>query len=184
MKLSDLDPRTVGRAATDAVLARLSRLSLPLSPGVDLRWDTRGDTDLGLTVAQLCAWAQRGDLGDWADHEDAADALLTATEVLYRTPLGDAWDAAAAEACADDGPADSDPVACVLAAAWSRLRVCRGHAVTGAELARLASLSGQRLRQLVASGEIPATRGRGGTDTRVEAADARRWLASRGLAGW
>lgn len=185
MRLADLTPADVGRAATDAVLQRLSRLALPLSPGVTLRvGPAQGDTDLGLTVASLCAWAQRGELGDWEDHEDAADALLTATEVLYRAPLGDAWDGAVAAACAEDGPADTDPVACVLAAAWSRLRVCRGHAVTGTELARLASVAPSRVRQLVAAGEIAATRVRAGVDTRVEAAEARRWLAARGLTGW
>lgn len=184
MKLSDLDPQTVGREATTAVLERLARLSLPLSPGVMLRWDTQGDTGLGLTVADLCAWAQAGTLGDWADHEDAADALLTATEALYRAPLGDAWDGAVAAACAEDGPADSDPVACVLAASWSRLRVMRGEAVSGTELARLASVAPSWVRALVQRGEVAATRGTSQQPTRVEAAEARRWLASRGLTGW
>jgi hypothetical protein len=184
MRLDTLTPADVGRAATDAVLQRLSRLALPLSPGVMLHWNTQGDTGLGLTVADLCAWAQAGTLGDWADHEDAADALLTASEVLYRAPLGDAWDASIAAACAEDGPADTDPVACVLAAAWSRLRVMRGEAVSGTELARLASVAPSWVRALVQRGEVAATRGTSQQPTRVEAAEARRWLASRGLTGW
>lgn len=204
MRLADLTPADVGRAATDAVLARLSRLALPLSPGIALHvGPAQGDTDLGLTVASLCAWAQRGELGDWTDHEDAADALLTATEVLYRAPLGDAWDAAVAAACAEDGPADTDPVALVLAAAWSRLKVMRepsararattdkeraevqrDHAVTVAELARLASLSVQRVRQLAPTSGLKVTVVRAGVPARVEAAEARRWLAARGLTGW
>lgn len=203
-KLSDLDPQTVGREATAAVLERLARLAIPLSPGVMLHLSpAQGDTDLGLTVGQLCAWAQSGELGDWADHEDAADALLTATEVLYRAPLGDAWDAAVAAACAEDGPADTDPVALVLAAAWSRLKVMRepsararattdkeraevqrDHAVTVAELARLASLSVQRVRQLAPTSGLKVTVVRAGVPARVEAAEARRWLAARGLGGW
>lgn len=184
-KLSACSPRAIGARATAAVLQRLSRLVVPLSPGITLRIPAaQGDTDLALTVASLAAWAQSGALGDWQDHEDAADALLTATEVLYRAPLGDAWDAAVAEAAADDGPADSDPVALVLAAAWSRLRVCRGHAVTGAELARLASVAHSRVRQLVGAGEIRAAAGTSQQPSRVEAAEARRWLGSRGLAGW
>lgn len=185
MRLSDLDPRTVGSAATDAVLQRLSRLAMPLSPGVTLHvGPAQGDTDLGLTVASLCAWAQSGTLGDWTDHEDAADALLTVTEALYRAPLGDAWDAAVAAACADDGPTDEDPAALVLAAAWSRLRVCRGHAVTLAELARLASVGLSRVKALVAAGEIHASGPGGPQPHRVEADEARRWLSARGLAGW
>lgn len=203
-KLSACSPRAIGARATAAVLARLARLAMPLSPGVALHLGpAQGDTDLGMTCAQLCAWAQRGELGDWTDHEDAADALLTATEVLYRAPLGDAWDAAVAEACAEDGPADSDPVALVLAAAWSRLRVCREpsalrgattekqrakvrreHSVTLRELARLASLGISRVKSFAADGSLRAS-GRGGPQPhRVEAAEARRWLASRGLAGW
>lgn len=184
MRLASLDPATVGRAATEAVLARLARLALPLAPGVSPRWEHTGDTDLGLTVAALAAWAQTGALGDWTDHEDAADALLGATEALCRAPLGDAWDAAVAEAAADDGPTDDDPVALVLGAALSRLRICRGEAVTGAELARLASVAPSWVRALTQRGEIAATSGGGRQPTRVEAAEARRWLASRGLPGW
>ncbi len=121
---------------------------------------------------------------DSALREDAADALLTATEALYRAPLGDAWDGAVAAACAEDGPADTDPVACVLAAAWSRLRVMRGQAVSGTELARLASVAPSWVRALTQRGEVAATRGTSQQPTRVEAAEARRWLASRGLTGW
>lgn len=184
MKLADLNPATVGRAATDAVLARLARLAMPLSPGVTLHvGQPQGDTDLGLTVASLCAWAQSGALGDWADHKDAADALLGATEVLYRAPLGDAR-SAASSAAAKIGRADSDPVALVLAAAWSRVRICRGESVTLRELARLASLAPSRVKQFSSAKRLPAS-GRGGPQPhRVEAAEARRWLASRGLAGW
>lgn len=157
MRLSDLDPATVGRAATDAVLARLGRLALPLSPGVALVVPrAQGDTDLGLTVASLCAWAQSGALGDWEDHEYAAD----------------------------DGPVDDDPVALVLAAAWSRLRLMRGSSVTMRELGRLASLTPSGVKRIVAAGELAAG-GRGGPQPhRVEAAEARRWLGSRGLRGW
>lgn len=185
--LASLDPAAVGRHATDLVLQRLSRLALPLSPGVTLTWrHTPGDdTDLGLTVADLTAWAQSGTLGDWIDHEDAADALLTATEALYRAPLADGWDAAAAEASADAGrEAPEDPAALALSCAWSRLRICRGHDVTLAEVARLASVTSGRVRQLVTTGEITATAGSAREPSTVTAAEARRWLAARGLKGW
>lgn len=185
MKLSDLIPAAVGTAATELVLGRLARLVAPLSPGVMLHVGAvQGDTDLGVTVASLCAWAQTGELGDWTDHEDAADALLGATEALYRAPLADAWNAAVAAVEAEDGP-EGDPVAMALAAAWSRLRVCRGEAVTFAELARLASVTPGLVKQLAARGELrAATTGRGPKPSRVKAAEARRWLAARGLRGW
>lgn len=184
-KLSACSPRAIGARATDAVLQRLARLAMPLSPGIALHVSpAQGDTDLGVTCASLCAWAQSGALGDWSDAEDAADALLTASECLYRAPLGDAWDAAEAASAAEDGPADSDPVACVLAAAWSRVKVCRGEAITLRELARLASVAPSWVRANVTAKEIAAS-GRGGPQPhRVEASEARRWLASRGLAGW
>ena len=183
--LASLDPAAVGRHAIDLVIERLARLALPLSPGVTLTWRTDGDTDLGLTVADLTAWAQSGALGDWEGHEDAADALLTATEALYRAPLADGWDAAAAEASADVGrETPEDPAALALSCAWSRLRVCRGHDVTLAELARLASVTSGRVRQLVTASEIAATAGAAREPSTVTAAEARRWLASRGLRGW
>lgn len=184
-RLADLAPATVGRAATDLVLARLGRLVAPLSPGVMLHLGpVAGDTDLGLTVASLAAWAQGGELGDWEDHEDAADALLTTTEAIYRAPLADAWDAAVAAAEAEDGPED-DPVAVTLAAAWSRLRIARGEAVTLAELARLASVTPGLVKQLVVRGELRAAQtGSGPKPSRVDATEARRWLSARGLRGW
>lgn len=188
MRLADLVPATVGRAATELVLARIGRLALPLSPGVTLHVGAiQGDTDLGVTVASLCAWAQTGDLGDlgdWTDAEDAADALLGATEALYRAPLADAWDAAVAAAEAEDGPED-DAVAVALAAAWSRLRIVRGEAVTLAELARLASVTPGLVKQSVAEGRLRvASTGSGPKPSRLNAAEARRWLAARGLRGW
>lgn len=183
--LASLDPSAVGRAAVEHVLQRLARLVVPLSPGVTFTWRTDGDTTLGLTVADLTAWAQSGALGDWIDHEDAADAILTATEALYRAPLADGWDAAAAEASADTGrETPEDPVALALSCAWSRLRICRGHAVAVAELARLASVTSGRVRQLVAAGEIAATAGAAREPSMVEAVEARRWLSARGLRGW
>lgn len=184
-RLADLAPAVVGAAATELVLARMRRLALPLSPGVMLHvGPAQGDTDLGLTVASLCAWAQTGALGDWEDHEDAADALLGATEALYRAPLADGWSAAVAAAEAEDGP-DDDPVAVTLAAAWSRLRIARGEAVTLAELARLASVTPGLVKQSVAEGRLRvASTGSGPKPSRVDPAEARRWLAARGLRGW
>jgi hypothetical protein len=183
--LASLDPVTVGREATDLVLQRVGRLSLVLMPGYSLDpGQCRGDTDLGLTVTMLTLWAQSGALGDWADHEDAADALLAAAEALYASPLGD-WQPSDLDAAVDlPRDVDPSPVALVLACALSRLRIARGESVTLAELARLASVTGQRVRQLAGAGEIAAEGGEGRTPSRVEATEARRWLASRGLRGW
>lgn len=187
--------------ALDLVLDRLARLHVPLGPGITLALDggavvdpetqavtrrppePRG-TDLHATVAQLTRWAQTGDLGDWQDHEDAADALQTAASVLCAAPLRP-WQVSDLDAAVSlPRDAEPGPVALVLACALSRLRVCRGEPVTLAELARLASVADSRTRQLAAAGELRATSGSGPKGSTVAAAEARRWLASRGLAGW
>ena len=94
-------------------------------------------------------------------------------------------DRRAAEASADAGrEAPEDPAALALSCAWSRLRICRGHDVTLAEVARLASVTSGRVRQLVTTGEITATAGSAREPSTVTAAEARRWLAARGLKGW
>jgi hypothetical protein len=72
----------------------------------------------------------------------------------------------------------------VLGCVLARLKIERGEAVSVAELAALASVTGQRVRQLVAAGEITATTGRGATASTVTAGEARRWLSSRGLSGY
>jgi hypothetical protein len=181
--LADLDPAAVGAKATDLVLQRLARLVVPLSPGVTLTWRADGDSGLALTVADLCAWAQSGALGNWTDHEDAADALQTAAEALFAAPIRE-WVVSDLDAVDLDREATPGPVALVLACALSRLRICRGESVTVAELARLASVTDGRVRQLVAAGEIAAAAGTSQRTSMVAAVEARRWLASRGLKGW
>lgn len=195
-QLADQRPDAVGREAVELVLSRLARLHVPLSPGVELSYDggrtPEGralppeplSTDLALTVAQLTRWAQGGSLGDWADHDDAADALQTAAEALCASPLRP-WQVADLDAAvALPRGAEPGPVALVLACALSRLRICRGEPVTLVELARLASVADSRVRQLAAAGELRSAIGSGPKGSTVEAAEARRWLASRGLAGW
>ncbi len=185
MKLSDLDPQTVGREATAAVIERLARLAIPLSPGVMLHLSpVQGDTDLGLTVASLCAWAQHGELGDWADHGDAADALQSAAEALLSSPARP-WAVADLDALDDvERGEELGAVRLVLAAALTRLRICRGEVVTLDTLSRLASLTRQRLQQIVADGDLQVTAGKGSTPTTVAPDEARRWLAARGVRGW
>jgi len=68
----------------------------------------------------------------------------------------------------------------VLLAARARLLIHRRQPVTLAALAALASVSPSRLRQLVASDELPTD---GGKPARVKAADAKKLLDARGVAG-
>lgn len=183
-RLADLDPAAVGREATDLVLERLGALALVLSPGVSVHvGQPQGDTDLSLTVAALCAWAQRGALGDWQDHEDAADALLSAATSLFSSPAR-SWSVDDLDGLDEIERGESvSAVRLALACALTRLRVCRGDVVTVDELARLASVSRARLHQLADAGEISAQRGGPREPTRVVAVEARRWLTARGVAG-
>ena len=184
-KLTDLNPSTVGAEATALVVARLGRLVLPLSPGVTLRVaDAVGDTDLGLTVASLCAWAQRGELGDWETHDEAADALQTAAEALLSSPARP-WTIADLDALDEiERGEELDAVRLVLAASLTRLRICRGEAVTLDTLARLAGVTRQAVQKIAAQGDLRVAAGRGSAPSTVDADEARRWLASRGVRGW
>lgn len=192
--LADLDPAEVGEAAARAVTERIAALSLPLSPGVTVALgrtepeDLRA-TDLAATFETLTRYAQGGvPVGDWVDDEDAADAILGATEALLAAP-GRPWNPEDLDA---PGGAlglrrDETPEApmLVLACAWTRVRIARGDTVPLASLARLASLSYQRAHQLAARGDFRVVRDApdpgGQKPALVKGEAARRWLASRGL---
>lgn len=191
MRLSDLDPAAVGLAAAERVLYRLSRLAVPLSPGVTLdlgRHPAPGSTGLALTVADLCRYAQTGATGDWGDDADAEGALLEAGEALWSRAIDDdgGWTPADLRAAlaADDDP--TDPVRLAVGAGLARWLVWCGTAVTTGELAALASLSPVGVRQAAARGQLTTTVEQVGDVRRamVAAPEARRWLAARGVAGW
>lgn len=191
MILPDLDPDALGADAAARVLRRLSRLVAPLSP---LALHTRGEaaeSGLAWTVAQLTRWAQSGALGDWEDHRDAADALLTVGEALWSRPVDEedashGWSVADLRAAlaGDDEP--SDPLRLAVGAAVARWLVCEGEPVTTGELAALAGISGDGVRQAIKREQLAATTERDGRTSRslIAAEEARRWLAARGAPGW
>lgn len=189
MKLADLDPEALGADAAARVLHTLSRLAAPLSP---VRLDVAGaaaESGLAWTVADLCRWAQTGALGDWTDHHDAGDALLTVGEALWSRPI-DATDAGHGwtvddlrSALAGDSEPD-DALRYLLGCAVARWALCEGDVVTCAELAALGGVSVQRVQQL--AGDLAGTVVQRGSQrvTVIPAVTARRWLAARGAPGW
>lgn len=205
-RLADLDPAATGREAVDRILHRLQRLALPLLPGVDVRVtgglspdaDARprflapdvAASGLALTVADLTRYAQSGDVSDWGDAAGAEDALLSVGEALWSRPIdataADGWavDDLRAALASDDEPADALRLA--IGCAVARWVVWRGEPVTTGELAALAGVTPDAVRQAIKRGGLAATteqRGRA-TVALVAADEVRRWLGARGVPGW
>lgn len=191
MTLSTLDPLTVGEAAARALVEHLTRAAFRLSPGVtfDLRPTDPAalrSTDLALTAAALTTYAQRGlaagAVWDWTGDEDAADALNEVCSVLATPAVGDRGTIPDLLLGHADGA--DDPVRLVLTAAWARVCLSRGDAVTAPQLGALAGLSASRVRALRGAGEIPGWEpGTGRGAEGCPATVARRWLGARGVAG-
>lgn len=202
MSLHDLTPEAVASEAErealrvleqirvdgEALADHAGRIAFVLSPGYDVRvvaarvevGPCRGGTDLGLTAAALCRYAQTG-LG-WSDvpggaHEQAQaaeDALLSLVSALEgpgdATP--DTW-----QRERDDGP-----LATVCRAALARIALARGEDVQRAHLAALAGMTPQAIRMAVSRGTLVARDvERGGDRERspILHASAQQWLRAR-----
>ena len=175
-RLQDVDPAEVARIAVDRAHRRIVRLALRLGPSLMLVGPTPDETcDLGQTVSHLAGYARTGALGDWEDGDDVVAAIHDILEVLW--PAAGPGPLAEVEGELDD----ADPVALVVLAAWARASVDTGVPVTLRELGALAGLHRRPLQALAAAGELRVTEGR---PARVKAAEARRWLSGRGVAGF
>ena len=154
MRLSALSPAAVGRDAAERVLRRLSRLAVPLSPGVTLALPhaDAAASGLALTVADLTRWAQSGDTADWGSHRGAEDALLEVGEALWSRPIddgsADGWTVDDLRAALADDDDPRDPVRLAVGCAVARWLIADGQPVTTGELAALASVSTGRVQQL------------------------------------
>jgi hypothetical protein len=195
LALRDLDAADVAADVVEAVAAHLGRLAFGLGPAIEVRVldqtgakpaslvnarATAASTTIGLTVADLTRYAQTGDTGDWGGPEGALDALLEVCGALYGCAGQPGTMGAGALDVLDETDEDS-PIGLVLLAAHGRCQVGLGRPVSLRELAALSGLSARMLRHLVQQGELAASDER---PARVAAADARRWLANRGVAGF
>lgn len=207
MKLSDITPHSVGEIAEKRVLEQFARLRAQwsreiawagrvgfyLSPGYQLLACEPGEillservstTDLALTAATLCEYAQTGrgfDVESDADAQaDAAnDALLTLVLACddpsaEANTLPDLW---TREQSTDDA------LAIVARAALARIALARGDDVQRSWLAALTGVSEQRIRTLIAEGMLAAKPVERGGEERalspITHASASQWLRAR-----
>jgi len=207
MKLSDITPHSVGEIAEKRVLEQFARLRAQwsreiawagrvgfyLSPGYQLLACEPGEillservstTDLALTAATLCEYAQTGhgfdvenDAGAQADA--ANDGLLTLVLACddpsaETTAMPDLW---------TREQDTNDPLAIVGRAALARIALARGDDVQRAWLAALLGVTPQRIRTLIAEGMLAAKPVERGGEERalspITHASASQWLRAR-----
>lgn len=187
-RLQAIDPDALARSVGAALSHHLARLAVPASPGLSLR--VEGDPDasgLALTAADLCRYAQSGELGDWGDASCALDAAQSLVEGLYQAPAH-GLEAAPSAADAPALPAWTEwvdlatdaglVVACALVRAWS---ATGASAIPATWLAAFLGVSDARVRQWIGEGGLSAeTVGRGQHQrSLIDAASARAWLDMR-----
>lgn len=207
MKLSDLTPASVGEIAEKRVLEQFARLraqwsreiawagrvGVYLSPGYQLLACEPGEillservstTDLAITAATLCRYAQTGhgfdvENNDEAQADAANDALLTLVLACddpsaETTAMPDLW---TREQSTDD------PLAIVARASLARIALTRGNDVQRAWLAALTGVSEQQIRTLIAEGVLTAKAVKRGGKERalspITHASAQQWLRAR-----
>jgi hypothetical protein len=189
IRLADLTPEAVAAEVVDAVLGHLARYAVPLSPGVELHvGPARGDTGLGVTVADLTRYAQTGDTADWGDDDGSLDAAQQIHEALYGCPADRLARPDGREPAVYADPEDpTTAIGVVLRAAEGRRRIAAaGGTVPRRWLAALAGVPASTLKTQIARGRLAALEGaragRAGRDERqIAAEEALRWLAARVL---
>ncbi len=142
-------------------------------------------SDLALTAADLCLYAQHGlcNALDWEDDSCAEDAATELVARLWARPVDALTGASSHVGPLDealDGADLDDPLDLVLVAAWARVELSKGGPLTARQLGALAGLEHRHVRDLARSGELPLTGTRPAT---CPAEDARRWLGARGWSG-
>lgn len=180
MKLSEVEPVSFSDEVLRLVVDHLHSAAMRLDPTLTLPIpEHAGGMGLRPTAHALAAYARDGlPVWDWEDHGMAAQGLLDVLGALYGSALGD-LSHTAIDVVDDVDPGDA--VGLVLVAAAARVRLSQGSPVTARELAALTGMTARRVRQLMAAGELAATDER---PARVDADDASRWLAARGVPGF
>lgn len=130
-------------------------------------------SDVGAAARELTLYAQ-------------GRTQLGAPVQEYLISLVPLWSAAIGDAPVEDFSSTGDPdteLGCVMRAAQAREDIESGIAtVTPSQLAVLASVTDQQIRQLIRAGELDATEE--GRTWAIAPTVARRWLASRGVPGF
>lgn len=179
-RLATIDPATLAADVDERLVRYLGRLAVPLSPGLTLHVGHHGQSDMALTVSALVTYAQRGlPVWDWDTHGEARDGVQSVVSTLYACPADTSIVGPLAETDLDDADLD-DPLALVLVAAWARVQLADGEALTVRQLGALAGLDASVIRKMNKDGEITLT---GIRPCVADAAEARRWLGARGVKG-
>jgi hypothetical protein len=171
LRLNDLDPATVAnkiyagvRDAIDAIARKTTEPSYSMEV-----------IEIGELASQLVVYAQSGvSVAGWDDLDRAREAVERVCGA-YFLGLGAKQRAALVRLVAEARPCEEVKLA--IRAAKCRIDVSAGTPVSTGALAALAGLANRHVRSLVRKGVIATT------DGRVSAAEARRWLASRGIPG-
>ncbi len=183
-RLASLDPSALAADVDERLTRYLSRLAVPLSPGLEVRLIRPGgdmaQSDMALTAEALCHYAQRGlPVWDWETHGEAMDAVQNVVSTMYGCPADTSSVGPLAEDGLDEADLD-DPLALVLVAAWARAQLASGESLTVCQLGALAGLDPSVIRKMNKDCEIFLT---GLRPCVADAAEARRWLGSRGVKG-
>lgn len=175
VKLADIDSKTFARSITDRVLHFHSwGLLTAIGPAAEPSPRIEGLGNVGLAALVLCHYAQTGE-----EPGDApiAEYLQSYCEALY-TRAGDAgsYDVPPLDQARGEPQHEHE---LVLLAAVGRDLLSAGSPVSLLQLAAISDTPYQSVRRLAASGEIARE-----PRSPVPAEEARRWLASRGVAGF
>jgi hypothetical protein len=175
-RIASITPQQAAEYATELLSGHIARLMMHLDPGIVWRAPEPAASSIGFTTALLTEYARTG-----RDPEGPGlvrDRIQDICSAIYsQAGRPGTFEAPDLEVAVDAGE-PTDVLSVVIVAAWARLGLEEGRALTKRELAVLASLSLRQVRALAASGEIACAE-----DGRVPAKEARRWLRARGVAG-
>lgn len=171
-KLNEIDGNALARDVLGDALARVGRILFAVAPhssyvvtnseGRPIDTTSPSSSVAGEAVLALTRYAQTGAGLDAPVQEYCISLIPVAPEALDE----------------QGEPDPKTPLGLAVSAADARERIGNGGAVTTSQLAHLASVTPGYIRQLVANGELPATR------NEIAATDAARWLGARGVAGF
>jgi hypothetical protein len=175
-RLATLDPNALATEVVQLCVHHLGRYVVPLSPGGELRVHVAEPlaTTLGGTVADLCRYAQAGELGDWESGAEAHDAVQSVREALY-SQAGIPGTFGLGEYSSDADPATAHDLLIIAAIARSEMEAAQP--LDPRDLAVLAGSTSANVRLRIRNRELRAKRHSRG-DVEISAAECERYLAA------
>jgi hypothetical protein len=187
VKLTDIDPATLAAELVERAHGHhVTRLVVDLDPTIEVKpGGMRGwqGTNLGLAAFVLAHYARTGEgPGD----APIVEYLQSYCEALYTRPADAGHYDVPPLDQVDGEPTEAHEV--VLVAAVARDLIAQGSPVSLLHLSVLTTASERpisyaHVRRLASSGEIETNGARGAGAHGIDASEARRWLAARGVPG-